>query len=87
MSNDNFWNLFPLFTESPPVIIDPADGVLRRHRGGSTRCSFWAGYDGIKVGPNVGTRGSVAHSAYRAGVHVRRRVDAGTIDPLPSANA
>ena len=85
MSNHNFWNLYPLYMESPPLIVDPCDGITKRHAGGSTRCGFWAGYDGILVGPNVGTPGSVTKTAHRAGVAYRKLVDNGKRDPLPNA--
>ena len=83
MSDKNFWNLYPLFMKSPPLIVDPADGVLKRHAGGSTRCGFWAGYDGI-TGPRMGSPGSVVRSAYRAGVAYRKLVDSNKRDPLPT---
>jgi hypothetical protein len=83
MSDKNFWNLYPLFMRSPPLIVDPVDGVLKRHSGGSTRCGFWAGYDGITKGPRKGSPGSVVRSAFRAGVAYRKLVDLGKRDPLP----
>lgn len=82
-ANDNFWNIYPLYMKSPPVKIDPADGVLRRHAGGSTRCGFWAGYDGIMTGPNVGSPGSITKTAHRAGVAYRKLVTAGKKEALP----
>ena len=83
MSDNNFWNMYPLYMEHPPLKVDPCDGIVKRHRGGSTRCAFWAGYDGITKGPNVGAPGSVTRTAHRAGVAYRKLVDAGKRNPLP----
>jgi hypothetical protein len=84
MSNKNFWNLYPLFMKSPPLLVDHT-GETIRHAGGSSRCGFWAGYDGITRGPRKGSPGSVVRTAYRAGVAYRKLVDSGKRDPLPES--
>lgn len=86
-NNNNFWNVYPLYMETPPIKVDPADGVLRRYAGGSTRCAFWAGYDGITTGPHTGIPGSVTRTGHKAGVAYRKLVDAGKRDPLPAQDA
>jgi len=86
LTNRNFWNLYPHFytDDHPPVIVDKASGELVRHGGGSSRCAFWAGYDGVMRGPNVGPKGSVTNSAHRAGVAYRKAVDSGKRAALPA---
>ena len=86
MSDKNFWNLYPLFMKSPPLLADRTTGKIIRHAGGSSRCGFWAGYDGIMKGPRIGPRGSVVHTAWRAGLDYRKLVDSGKRDPLPSSD-
>ena len=85
MANENFWNLYPLYMEQPPLLVDPCDGIVKRHAGGSSRCGFWAGYDGINQGGRIGSPGSVVRTAHRAGIAYRKLVDAGKRDPLPGA--
>lgn len=70
------------YLESPPVHIDRSTGDLVRHYGGSHRCHFWAGYDGIEGGP-YGNDKTAAGAAWRAGRAYRRQVQAGRLDPLP----
>ena len=83
----NFWNLYPLYIEQPPVVVDRADGVLRRSVGGSHKSAFWAGYDELKGGNYPPPRGSVCASAYRAGVAWKKKVNNGKAEPLPARNA
>lgn len=80
---DQFWNLYPLYMKSPPLKVDPCDNVLKRHKGGSHRCAFWAGYDGLTGALYPPPRGSISKTAYRAGVAYRRKVDKGKVDALP----
>ena len=40
----NFWK------NSKPTMRDPVTGEIVRHRGASTRCAFWQGYDGNTPG-------------------------------------
>lgn len=80
----NFWNLYPLYMKQPPVHVDPADNVLKRHQGSSSQNGFWAGYDGIG-GVRMGMPDSVIRTAYCAGVAYRKLVDSDKRGPLPNA--
>ena len=80
-----FWDLYNHYfvEDSPPLIVDPADKVLKRHCGSSGRCAFWAGYDGL-ITPLYPRRGtSAVASAYRGGAAYRKAVNAGNRAALP----
>lgn len=82
----DFWNFYQHYfvEDNPPVMNDVNTGELIRHGGGSNRCAFWAGYDGIKGALYPPARnGSAVDTAYRAGVAYRKAVNAGRRDPLP----
>lgn len=69
-----FWDLHGHYfvNDHPPVIIDKMTGKLVRHRGGSGRCAFWAGYDGLITPIYPRTGDSAVASAYRGGAAYRR---------------
>lgn len=82
----DFWNFFQHYfvEDKPPVKTSVISGNLERHGGGSHRCAFWAGYDGLKGAIYPPARnGSAADTAYRAGVAYRTAVNAGKRAALP----
>ena len=77
----DFYNFYYV-EDNPPVIASRTDGTLIRHGGGSHRCAFWAGYDGL-TGGVYGPDNTAAGRAYRAGAAYRRAVDSGRRPALP----
>jgi hypothetical protein len=82
-----FWDFYSHYytDDNPPVIASRTTGDIIRHGGGSTRCNFWAGYDGLVGGiysnrPNRNTAGGASYAAGRA---YRRDVNAGRRPALP----